>query len=269
MNALILSRTISTALNSPAASPKARTTTKARAVGSWKPNGDPRLAVRPAASMAAKPMTLSIERSMWPAMMQKERPIDSRPTKVACWRMLTKMPVWKKCGIVAEQSSMTPARMPQTRLSRTRRSKGAGPLDRSPSRPMAMLKTAPGSLGHHLHRGRGRLQVAPPALLVDVGLGDRRPRDLQVRAPLLVGELGLEADHVVGAGLQGLAAHDLGQEHGDAVDLGVGRLLDLDLLPALADVVEADRRPVARHHHDLPGLHALAFHDRDDRDGEV
>ena len=29
-------------------------------------------------------MDLSIDRSMWPAMMQKDRPIASRPTKVAC-----------------------------------------------------------------------------------------------------------------------------------------------------------------------------------------
>ena len=61
-----------------------------------------------------------------------------------------------------------------------------------------------------------------------------------------LGELGVEPEHLVGAGLQLLALQDLGQEHGEAVDLGVGRLLDLDLLPALADVVEADRRAVAR-----------------------
>ena len=54
-----------------------------------------------------------------------------------------------------------------------------------------------------------------------------------------------------------------------AVDLGVERLLDLDLLPAVADVVEADRRAVRGHHHDLARLLALGLQDRDQRHGEV
>ena len=68
-----------------------------------------------AANIAANAMTLSIERSMWPAMMQNDSPIASRPTKVACWAMLRKIPIWKKCSIVTEQTSRIAARIPQTR----------------------------------------------------------------------------------------------------------------------------------------------------------
>jgi hypothetical protein len=79
------------------------------------PSGEPRLAVSQAASIAAKAITLSIERSMWPAMMQKERPTASSPTKVACCAMLMKMPTWKKCSMVSEHRIRIAARMPQTR----------------------------------------------------------------------------------------------------------------------------------------------------------
>ena len=106
------------------------------------PSGEPRLAVSQAASIAANAMTLSIERSMWPAMMQKERPTASRPTKVACWRMLMKMPSWKKCSIVTEHRIRMTARMPQTRWSRASRRSGEGPAPRAP-RSSARVKGGP------------------------------------------------------------------------------------------------------------------------------
>jgi hypothetical protein len=67
--------------------------------------------------MAAKAITDSTERSMWPAMMQNDRPIAIRPTKVACCRMLRKMPSWKKCSMVKEKMARMIARITQTRLS--------------------------------------------------------------------------------------------------------------------------------------------------------
>ena len=111
MKALIRKRTTRTALNRPTSAPKPRTISRASQVSSWSPSGEPREAVSQAASMAANAITLSIDRSMWPAMMQNDRPTASSPTKVACCRMLMKMPTWKKCSIVTEQTRRIAARI--------------------------------------------------------------------------------------------------------------------------------------------------------------
>src|SRR3954451_8972878 len=268
MKALIRKRTTSTALNSPTSAPKPSTISKVSQVLSCSPTGEPRAAVSQAASMAANAMTLSIERSMCPATMQKERPTASSPTKVACCAMFKKMPSWKKCSIESEQTRRIAARMPQTRWSRTKvRTTGRRAL--APPSVSATDAKWRLRLLHHVHRHVRELQIAPEPRLVDIGLGDRRPRDLEVRPPRLLGQHRVQPQHLVGAGLGLAALEDQRQEHGDAVDLGVGRLLDLDLLPALPDVVEADRGAVGRHHHHLAGFHALAFHDRDDRHRQV
>ena len=57
------------------------------------PDAEPRPAASQAASMAANAITDSTDRSMWPAMMQNDRPIAISPTKVAWCRMLRKMPI--------------------------------------------------------------------------------------------------------------------------------------------------------------------------------
>ena len=203
---------------------------------------------------------------MWPAMMQKERPIDSRPTKVACWRMLTKMPVWKKCGIVdrAEQQDRRRG-CPRPDGRGRRRSKGAGRL-----RPVALAARwrcssgRPRAYGHHLHRRRSAsFRLPQNQRFVDVGLGDRRTRDLQVRAPLLVGQLGLEAD--ARRRCRASAARRAGSSAGTWRCRRPGRRSAARPRPAASPCGccrAPTGAPLRRHHHDLAGLHALGLHDR-------
>ena len=84
-------------------------------VGAPSPAADALVAASQAPSMAEKAITDSTERSMWPAMMQKARPMARMPTKVACCRMLRKMPIWKNRSIDSEQTTRMTARMNQTR----------------------------------------------------------------------------------------------------------------------------------------------------------
>ena len=79
----------------------------------------------------------------------------------------------------------------------------------------------------------------------------------------------LQAEHVIFAGLDLLLADDLVHEHGDGGGLGVERLLDFDVQPALADQVEADRRAVRAHHHDVARLLAGRFERGDAGDREM
>ena len=69
----------------------------------------------------------------------------------------------------------------------------------------------------------------------------------------------LQTEHVIFARLDLLLSGDLVHEHGDGGGLRVERLLHLDVQPALADEVEADRRAVGAHHHDVAGLLAGGF----------
>ena len=100
-------------------------------------------------------------------------------------------------------------------------------------------------------------------------LDDRGAGNLEVRPPRLVGQDRVEPEHLVGSGLRLLALEDHRQEHRDAIDLGEGRLLDLGLLPALADMVERHRHAARGEHQDVARLLALGFHDRHDRHGQV
>ncbi len=70
-------------------------------------------------TMAVSAATDSTDRSMLPAMMTMARPIAMTPTKVDCSTMLAKMPIWKNCGIVSENTASTTTSMNQTRLSST------------------------------------------------------------------------------------------------------------------------------------------------------
>ena len=97
------------------------------------PDAEPRVAASQAASIAANAITDSTDRSMWPAMMQNDRPIAIRPTKVACCRMLRKMPIWKKLSIVSEKTTRMIARISQTRWSSSgleQHARGRGPCVR-------------------------------------------------------------------------------------------------------------------------------------------
>src|SRR5205814_4937656 len=97
---------------------------------------------------------------------------------------------------------------------------------------------------HRLHRFIGRLEVAPEALLIDIGLGDRRTRDLDIGSPALGRHHRVETKHVIVAGLDLLLVDDLVGEHRKRCGLSVERLLDLDILTALADEIETDGRPI-------------------------
>ena len=68
-----------------------------------------------------------------------------------------------------------------------------------------------------------------------------------------------KAKNLIGAGLDFLLVHDLVGEHGDCGGLGIERLLDFDLFPALADEIKADRRTVRRDKQHIAGLLALCF----------
>ena len=81
--------------------------------------------------------------------------------------------------------------------------------------------------------------------------------------------VGFKAEHLVGAGLDFLLVDDLVGEHGDGRGLGIERLLDFDLFPALADEIEADRRAVRRHQHHIAGLLALGFKRSDGGHGQM
>ena len=58
-----------------------------------------------ATTIAASAITDSIDRSMWPAISVSDRPTAMMPTKVDCSRMLRKMPICRKFGIVAEKTA--------------------------------------------------------------------------------------------------------------------------------------------------------------------
>src|SRR5262249_50840087 len=81
-----------------------------------------------------------------------------------------------------------------------------------------------------LHGLGRRLQIAPEARFIDVALGDRGTRDLEIGTPGLVGQFGVEAEHLVCAGLDLPLVDHLVGEHADGRGLSIERLLDLDLL---------------------------------------
>ena len=53
----------------------------------------PPLATKEAVIMAAKAITDSIDKSMWPPINTSDKPTERIPTKVAWRRMLMKMPI--------------------------------------------------------------------------------------------------------------------------------------------------------------------------------
>ncbi len=115
MNALMRKRITRTPLNAPASAPKAIPIRSVSQGASSSPDAEPRLAASHAASMALNAMTDSTDRSMCPAMMQNDRPIAMMPTKVACCRMLMKMPIWKKRSMLSDSAIRRIARISHTR----------------------------------------------------------------------------------------------------------------------------------------------------------
>src|SRR5260221_4570144 len=97
-------------------------------------------------------------------------------------------------------------------------------------------------------------QITPEAAVVDVGRGGRHAGNRQRRPPFLQGQLRRQAQHLVVARRQLLAGDDLVDEHGDAIDLGIGWLLDLDLLPNLPDKLEPRPGALPADHHYFTAL---------------
>ena len=88
----------------PIASAIASETGKASQAGSSaKPPPAPPVPKISATIIAASAITDSIDRSMCPAISVSDRPTAMMPTKVDCSRMLRKMPIWRKFGIVERE----------------------------------------------------------------------------------------------------------------------------------------------------------------------
>ena len=194
MKAFICSLTTSQPLIAPITPPTIRasrseTGSTSHSGDSVKPRPMPREQNRMPVTMAVRPATDSTDRSMLPAMMTMARPIAMTPTNVDCSMMLAKMPIWKKFGIVSEKTASTNTSMNQTRLSRTnsitalcRGELIMGDPDWNPG-PLRARDDLRVDYSTGLTGSVGAFEIAPEARLIDIVLGDRGARDLQVRSP--------------------------------------------------------------------------------------
>lgn len=64
-------------------------------------------------AIAESAATDSTERSMWPAMITSDRPMESTPRTLDASMMLAKMPSWKKFGTKIEKTIKTKSSMNQ------------------------------------------------------------------------------------------------------------------------------------------------------------
>ena len=182
--------------------------------------------------------------------------------------MLAKMPIWKKFGMKSENTDQHDEQHEPDEIVENELERGASlAADRGARANAAESPVECQSVPGHAaaHRGAaGPLAGACKACLFDrldrcrsaasgcprsagsstLSLVIAAPGILMFGPQALVGHARIQAEHVIVAGLDLLLVDDLVGEHGERRGLGVQRLLDLDLLPALADEVEADRRAV-------------------------
>ena len=193
--------------------------------------------------------------------------MDITPTKVACWMMLAKMPIWKVRDRRREEQHDA-GRIPDKIVEdEPEQGRVLGPVVLAAD---GDAPDGPGRLGTTWTGVVGGFRLPQKRVSSTLSLVIAAPGILMFGPQASMVSVGFQAEHVVVAGLDLLLAQrSCRHEHGERRGLRVERLLDFDLLPALADAGRA--RPARRssHHHDLARLLAGGLQRGDGGDGEM